>query len=266
MPSRPTPESIAGAQAYEDLHVPSLFQEWVEPVLDAARVKPGQDVLDVACGTGVLARGAGLRVGASGSVVGVDPDAGMLAVAEQIDPSVDWREGVAGALPLEDDSVDAVVSQFGMMFFPDRAGAAEEMRRVLRDGGRFAVAVWDALEKHTAYATEVALLDELAGRDAGDALRAPFVLGDPEELRAVFDDAGFDDVRVETRVGTARFPSVATLVGADLQGWLPLMGVHLDEETMERVVEAAEWEMAPLVADGEVVFDSPAHIVSGGKG
>lgn len=255
--------ALAGARAYEALHVPALFQEWVEPVLDAAHVQRGQAVLDVACGTGVLARGARDRVGPLGSVIGVDPDPGMLGVAREIDASIDWREGVAESLPIEDASVDAVVSQFGMMFFIDREGAAREMLRVLRPEGRMAVAVWDALENQPAYATEVALLDELAGKEAGDALRAPFVLGDARRVRAVFKDTGFEDVRVESRTGVGRFPDIRTLVSADLRGWLPVMGVHLDEDTIAKVLEAADREMAHFVSDGKVVFDSPAHVISG---
>ncbi len=266
MTERASSESIAGAKAYEALHVPALFQEWVGPVLDAARVEPGQTVLDVACGTGVLARAAGQRVGPSGSVIGIDPDAGMLAVAEEIDPSVDWREGVAESLPLPDAVVDAVLSQFGMMFFRDRARAAQEMFRVLRAGGRIVVAVWDALENQPAYSIEVGVLDELAGREAGDALRAPFSLGNAEQVRVELEGAGFEGVLIDTRIGTGRFPSVRTLVEADLRGWLPLMGVHLTEETMKLVLEASDREMAHLMTDdGQAVFDSPAHLISARK-
>lgn len=258
-----SPEAIAGARAYEDLHVPALFEEWADPVLDAAGVQPGSRVVDVACGTGVLAREARRRVGNGGRVVGVDPGPGMLAVAEKIDPSIDWKEGVAEELPLPDASFDAVVSQFGMMFFTDRHRAVREMLRVLDERGRIAVAVWDSLEKHAAYAREVEILDELAGRDAGDALRAPFVLGDAEALGSVFEEAGVDHVRVDTRVGTARFPSIRALVEADLRGWLPVMGVHLSEDKIHEILRAAEDRMSDLVTEDGVVFDSPAHIVSG---
>lgn len=258
-----SPEAIAGAKAYEDLHVPALFEEWAEPVLDAAGVQPGSRVVDVACGTGVLARAARRRVGDGGTVVGVDPGPGMLAVAEAIDPSIDWKEGVAEELPLPDASFDAVVSQFGMMFFTDRHRAVREMLRVLGEGGRIAVAVWDSLEKHAAYAREVEILDEVAGKDAGDALRAPFVLGNAEALGNVFEEAGVDHVRVDTRVGTARFPSIRTLVEADLRGWLPVMGVHLSEDKIHEVLRAAEDRMSDLVTEEGVVFDSPAHIVTG---
>lgn len=261
----PSPD-VAGAEAYEELHVPSLFQEWVEPVLDAAGVEAGERVLDVACGTGVLARGARRRVGEGGSVTGIDPDPGMLAVARRIEPSVDWRPGTAEALPFTDGSFDAVVSQFGMMFFTDRRGAVEEMLRVLDDGGRMAVAVWDSLENSPAYFREVALLEEMAGTAAADALRAPFVMGDPDEAADLFKAAGVDAVEVETITGTGRFPSVRSLVGADLRGWLPIMGVHLPEEKIEAILAEAETTMADFVTpDGDVVFDSPALVISGRK-
>lgn len=257
-------EQIAAARAYEGLHVPALFRQWTGPVLDAARVEPGQRVLDVACGTGVLAREARARVGDAGFVAGVDPGPGMLAVAEELAPMVEWRRGTAESLPYPDRSFDAVVSQFGMMFFTDRRGAVREMLRVLEPDGTLAVAVWDRLENSEAYPIEVELLERMAGPAAADALRAPFVLGDTDELTALFESAGVGSVEVATRNGTARFPSIRSMVEADLRGWLPVMGVQLEEERIERILEEAEDALARYVTpEGEVVFDSPGHIVTG---
>jgi SAM-dependent methyltransferase len=253
-------EQIAGARAYEALHVPALFKQWCPRVLDAAGVARGHRILDVACGTGILAREAAVRVGPTGSVAGVDIGSGMLAVAKELAPIIEWRECAAESLPYPDWSFDAVVSQFGLMFFSDRSGALRQMIRVLKPGGRLAVAVWDSLDNSEAYPEEVALLQRLAGKEAADALRAPFVLGDRAELIALFETSGVKSVNVEAYTGTARFPSVRTMVEADLRGWLPIMGVVLREEQIDRILNEAEEVLAKYVtADGKAVFHSRAH-------
>lgn len=259
-------DQIAGARAYESLHVPALFEQWCPRMLNAAGVGPGHSVLDVACGTGVLARAAVSRIGPRGHVVGVDPGYGMLTVARELAPDVQWQQAVAESLPFPDQSFDAVVSQFGLMFFSDRPQALREMLRVLKPSGRMAVAVWDSLENSAAYPVEVEVLTRLAGEAAANALRAPFVLGDKDMLIALFEGAGVASVKVETANGTARFPSIKTMVEADLRGWLPVMGVSLSENQIQRILEEAETALSEYVtAEGDVVFDSPAHIVTGYK-
>jgi SAM-dependent methyltransferase len=257
-------EQIAGARAYEDLHVPALFKQWSPRLLDAAGVSLGDQVLDVACGTGVLAREAAVRVGVGGFVAGVDPGSGMIAVARELAPNIEWKESAAESLPYPDNYFDAVGSQFGLMFFSDRSQALREMIRVLRPGGKLAVAVWDSLENSEAYPVEVELLERVAGVAAANALRAPFVLGNKDALAALFEESGVQSVGVATHNGTARFPSVKTMVEADLRGWLPVMGVFLKEEQIQRILQEADSVLADYVTeDGQVVFNSPAHIVTG---
>jgi len=257
-------DQIAAATAYETLFVPALFQQWSPRVLDAADVQPGDRVLDVACGTGILAREATRRVGASGAVVGLDLAEGMLSVAEQLAPEIDWQQGSAEALPFPDESFDAVVSQFGLMFFADRVKALREMLRVLVSGGRLAIAVWDSLSRIPAVAKEVAVLERVAGSEAADALRAPFVLGDPVALRKLAEDAGIASIDTSTHEGEARFPSIRALVEADLRGWLPIMGVVLPDEQITQVLDEADQDLSEYAqADGKMVFDMPAHIVTG---
>ncbi|MEJ8569377.1 class I SAM-dependent methyltransferase [Elongatibacter sediminis] len=259
-------KDIAAARAYEDLHVPALFRQFAPEVLTAAGVGSGQRVLDVACGTGILAREAEERVGDTGVVAGLDATPGMLAVAQQLAPSIDWRLASAESLPWADESFNTVVSQFGLMFFQDRVNAIAEMLRVLVPGGRLAVAVWDSLENSAAYPEAVALLEDMAGPAAADALRAPFVLGDQSQLAALFTEAGVADIKVTTCQGTARFPSIRVMVEADLRGWLPIMGVHLEDSRIEAILQAAEDVLARYVNnDGEVEFNAPAHIVAGAR-
>lgn len=257
---------IDAANAYEDLLVPALFQEWAPRVVSAARLYRGERVLDVACGTGVLARAAAERVGANGSVTGLDSDPGMLIVATRLAPEITWREGSAESLPFSDESFDAVISQFGLMFFRDRAQALREMIRVLAPGGRLAIAVWNSLEHTPAYAAEVALLERIAGPAAADAVRAPFCLGDRDELEELFSECGAENVTITTQQGLARFPTIRSMVEAELRSWLPVRGITLPEDRIEEILEEAEEALSTFrTGNGTVLFDSPAHIVAAAK-
>lgn len=260
----PTPRAlIDAAHVYEALFVPALFAQWATKIADATHIQPGQRVLDVACGTGALAREIAERIGPTGHVAGVDRNSGMLAVARELAPHVEWREAVAEALPFADQSFDAVVSQFGLMFFTDKLLALREMLRVLVPGGRVTVAVWDSIDTMPAFATEVAILEKIAGRPAADALRAPFSLGSRDELASLFSEAGTTGAEITTHEGKARFPSICTLVETDLRGWLPMMGVMLSENEIDRVLREAEQELSSYVtADGQAEFPLSVHLVT----
>jgi SAM-dependent methyltransferase len=148
-PAPPPPDPLAGAREYEASLVPALMQEWAPRLVAAARIQPGNHVLDVACGTGVLTREVAARLAGSGSVIGLDIDPGMLSVARGVRPDLEWQEGSAEHLPWPDARFDAVVSQFGLMFVPSPPRALAEMWRGLKPGGRLAVAVWASLETLT---------------------------------------------------------------------------------------------------------------------
>jgi trans-aconitate methyltransferase len=148
------------------------------------------------------------------------------------------------------------------MFFTDQRQALREMLRVLAPGGRLAVAVWDSLDSMPAYASEVVLLEHTAGRQAADALRMPFVLGNRKHLAELFSEVGAASAEITTHHGTAQFPSVRTMVEADLRGWLPLVGVNLTEDQIRRILEEAEQDLSPYAtADGRAVFQLSAHLI-----
>jgi ubiquinone/menaquinone biosynthesis C-methylase UbiE len=255
----------SAAEVYDEFFVPALFQDWATRVADAARIETGQRVLDVACGTGVLAREIARRVGPSGAVVGVDVNEGMLAVARRNAPRIEWRQGRAEALPFDDDGFDHVVCQFALMFFEDRRAAIREMTRVLRPGGQLTVAVWGRVENFGGYAALAALAERLFGPRAGDALRAPFNLGDTRLLSSLFADAGVADVRITTHEGTARFPSIRAWLFTEVKGWV--LADMLDDAQFELLLREAEPVLRPFVtAEGTVAFAAPAHIVTATKG
>jgi ubiquinone/menaquinone biosynthesis C-methylase UbiE len=143
--------STDAAEVYESCFVPAIFAAWAGPVADAAGIRTGNKVLDVGCGTGVLAREALRRVGQGGQVVGLDLNEGMLAVAARTEPKIEWRQGDAASLPFEDASFNVVVSQFALMYFPDRLACLSQMWRTLAPGGRLAVAVWAPIDRARGY-------------------------------------------------------------------------------------------------------------------
>lgn len=251
----------SAAEIYEAFFVPALFQRWAAPLADAAGIKPGQQVLDVACGTGVLARELRLRVGRQGSVTGLDINPGMLEVARRKQPSIDWQQAAAESLPFPESSFDAVVSQFGLMFFDDRKQAIREMARVLKPGGYLAVAVWDKLENTPGYAAASLLLHKLFGASIAESLRSPFVLGDTGLLRDLFDDTGFTGVCVDTVEGKACFASIEDWMHTDIKGWT--LADALDDNQYALLLKEAKNALRQFVlGDGGVEFAASAHILT----
>jgi ubiquinone/menaquinone biosynthesis C-methylase UbiE len=253
--------AASAADIYEQFFVPALFVEWPAQVLQAADVKSGHTVLDVACGTGILAREATEIVGPRGSVTGVDINEGMLDVARRKSTNISWKVGPAEALPFETDFFDRVVSQFGLMFFEDPVRAIREMGRVVRPGGKIAVAVWDSLAATPGYAMVAEILAELFGSEAARSIEAPYALGDPQVLTALFAQAGMANVQIQTLTGTARFASIESWIYTDIKGWT--LADVIDDEGYERLKQYAPERLSRFVqADGSVAFDAPAHIVS----
>jgi len=194
----PEPEARRAWQ-YERCTVRYLLGPWVEDLLDLAEVQPGQRVLDLACGTGAVARVAAVRAGPAGTVTGLDMDASMLRVAAQLATqgaaALQWQQGDAGAMTFADASFEAVLCQQGLQFFTDRAAALRHVRRVLVRGGRFALAVWDALERNPYSAAMVDAIERHLGPAVAEKVRSPFALGDATALHSLLRQAGFQHLK-----------------------------------------------------------------------
>ncbi len=254
----------SAAEIYDAFFLPALFQDWGPRVADAAEIGSGQQVLDVACGTGALLRVCAERTAPEGLATGLDRNEAMLEVARKKFPAVSLQPGMAENLPFETGAFDRVVSQFGLMFFEEPVAALNEMWRVLRPGGRLAVAVWGSLEDTPGYAAMAALLQRLFGVEIARELEAPYSLGDRSDLLAMFAEAGIPDARLETLTGTARFSSIEDWVYTDIKGWT--LADSIDDAQYDRLLAAAGTDLKAFVtADGSVSFDAPAHIVTATK-
>ncbi len=253
--------AVSAAEIYEQFFVPALFVDWPPRLLDASDIQSGDRVLDVACGTGILAREAARAVGHNGSVVGVDINDGMLDVARMKSPGIAWQSGAAESLPFEAASFDRVVSQFGLMFFQDQIKAISEMLRVVRPGGKIGVAVWVSLEATPGYAVVAEILAELFGPEIARSIEAPYSLGDTNELHSLFAEAGAEEATIQTVAGKARFSSIESWIYTDIKGWT--LADVIDDEGYERLKREAPRKLSQFVLpDGTVEFDAPAHIVT----
>jgi ubiquinone/menaquinone biosynthesis C-methylase UbiE len=252
-------------EMYEQALVGPLFRPWAELMVEDVRPSPGERVLDIACGTGIVARLTQDRLGETGRVVGVDASPAMLAVARRVAPAIEWREGDAAALPLRDgERFDVVCCQQGLQFFADRAAAAREMHRALVPGGRLAVSTWRPDD-------EIPLCDGLrrvAERHVGAILDRRHSFGDGALLEALLREAGFQDVRSRTVSRTIHFDDGSEFVRMNA---MALVGMsaragELSDQDRGRTVEVIAGESAvavlPYTEGGGLSFELGANIAT----
>ena len=262
------PWQVAGsaAEIYQQRLVPAIFGPWAPQLLDLVGVRLGERVLDVACGTGVVARLAAERAGPEGWVVGLDLNSGMLAVAASlpvVGAPVEWRQASAEQLPFPDHSFDVVCCQLGLQFFADRVAALREMSRVLVRDGRVAILVWRPIEYSPGFEVLAQALDRHVGTAAAAIMRAPFALGAEGQLRGMAQEAGFTQMRVHQASGAVHFASAQDLVTAYGTG-SPLAGPieALDDLARERLVTTVETALKRWQTEDGLSFPIQALLLS----
>lgn len=207
------------SKTYQQHLVPAIFASASEILLHYAAPRPGDRLLDVACGTGIVTRQAAMMLGGKGRVAGLDIDPSMLQVAVSLtqptSPLIEWRQGSAEALPYEDSSFDLVFCQHGLQFIEDKRAAAGEMRRVLAPDGRVAINVHQSLDRNSVYQF---FNDSLTKHFGSPVLARSFSFGDPDALYTLLDEAGFRDIEIVEAVHNATFPSIEVFAHVSLLG------------------------------------------------
>jgi ubiquinone/menaquinone biosynthesis C-methylase UbiE len=251
-------------ELYERFLVEPLFRPFGEELLKRANLRPRDRVLDVACGTGLIARLAHEVIGDRARVVGVDASPGMLGIARTAAPTIDWRQGDAAQLPsVDDQSFDLVTCHQGLQFFADRAAAIREMRRVLAPEGRVAVGTWRPID-------EVPLIGDLqrvAERHVGPINDQRHSLGAVAALTALLADGGFRTIHVETIVRRVRMSGThevfARLNAMAIVG-MSAAGKTMNDEQRSEAITAVTADsieaLQPYLEDNDLVFDIGSNI------
>lgn len=256
------------AELYEQNMVPASFARFATGVLEIAQLKPGEHVLDVACGTGIVARMAWPQVAPSGRVIGLDFNAAMLDVARRISDQdglpIEWQEGDAASLPLADRTFDVVLCQLGLQYFAKRHESLMEMRRVLRSSGRLVLSVFRPVEYNPSHAVFSDVLARHVSPEAAATRRAPFALSDRDEIRALVAGAGFHDVAVQLDVRVARYPSAEGMVRIMMAG-TPLAAAMAgaDPTVLEAVIAEVTAGLAMYEDDYGLALPMQVWMVTG---
>jgi len=234
-------------EMYEMHLVGPLFRPWAKIALDEIKLSPGDRVLDIACGTGIVARVARERLQDSVHVVGIDLSRDMLSVARAVDAAIDWREGNSAALPLRDGEVfEVIICQQGLQFFPDKPAAVAQMRRAAAPGGRLAVATWRS-DDESPFLRE---LRRIAENHLGEIADQRHSFGDAAALGKLLDEAGFVEVRSRIISRIMHFDADTWLLRGNAMALvgMSIAGKVMDETEKRRIVDT-------IVSESERVRD-----------
>ena len=258
--------SGSAAQNYQRHFVPAIAEPVSVPLLDTAGLRPGERVLDVACGTGIIARHAAERVGPAGTVTAIDLSPDMIGVARATPapaaPPIEWHVGDAASLPFPDSAYDVVLCQMGLMFMEDRAGAVAGMRRVLKPGGRVVVSTPGPIQP-VFTALEGAIVEHI-GADLGMFVRAVFSMHDPEAVATLLRDAGLRNVTDSVSRVRLRLPAPAEFLWQyiSVTPLAPLVA-QAPEAAQQAMEQQAVGAWQAQVVDGVLQGEQPMVVVSG---
>lgn len=213
--------SFTGPQYYNDCVGPLLFDPFAADLVQRLPELPPGDVLEIACGTGLVTRRLRERLSPSLRLVATDLSKSMLDYARaKLDDreGIEWREADALRLPFEDNGFGAVVCGFGIMFVPDRQAALQEARRVLSEGGILLFNVWDGIEHNPHALANAAVVEAMFPDDPEMKFRMPYDMNDPGLLRRLLAGARFRETRIETKRIAIEGASARSIATGQIRG------------------------------------------------
>lgn len=221
---------------------PCLFEDYATDIAQRVKVPDGGSVLEIACGTGIVTRKLRDCLPASARLVATDLNEAMIDYAKhkfQSNEPVEFKQADATELPFADSSFDAVVCQFGLMFFPDKEGAMREVHRVLRPGGVYVFNVWDAIEKNELAQIANDIVRTFFEDDPPTFYQVPFGLHDQTVVRRLLEGAGFEDVEMVVLAKTGESPSAADAAKGLIEGNPVIVEINQRATSSVETIEAA---------------------------
>ncbi len=254
------------ARFYESSLVPLIFEPYAADLAGRAQAVEPTSVLEVACGTGVVTRALASALLPSCTIEATDLNDAMVTHAEMVGASrqVTWRQADVMSLPYADSSFDVVVCQFSVMFFPDRVGAYQEVRRVLRPGGTFLFNVWNDIENNDFANVVTQAVGSLYPEDPPLFLvRTPHGHGSADEIEGELNAAGFGTCTLWQRddisaAASPDLPAIAYCQGTPLRNEIEA----LESGGVERATAAATAALRKCFGDGPIEGKISAVVVA----
>lgn len=249
------------AEHYDTILGPAQFDAIAADLVRRVPVRPKGEVLELACGTGLVTQRLRERIDPFFRVVATDLSDDMLAYARnKVKGRIDWRKADASALPFKDETFGLVVCGLGVMFVPDRKKLCAEARRVLLEGGALLFNVWDRLERNPHGLTTSKVFDELFPGDADMRFaQLPFSWADEAVIRSHLDEARFSDVRIEPLKIEIKAPSARVYANGQIRGTPRGALIEQKGRKIEDVVEKVAQALAAV--GGAEPFRVEAHLL-----
>lgn len=256
-------QQLSWADKYEQELVPAIFEPWSHSTISVAEPQKGEYVLDIACGTGIVARNVAQCIDSGGKVVGVDSNPEMLATARSLpsppDVTIQWVEGDAQHLPFAEAIFDIILCQGGLQFIADQYAALQEMHRVLKPGGRMVLMIFREIQYAPAFAILAEKIAPYAAPRMIKSITTPFSLGNADAMQALVEKAGFQQISIRQETRETHFPSAEKFVRARL-----LATYHhdtVDDQMLARAIKEVGEALRPYEVNGELVFPMTGYLL-----
>ncbi len=256
--------------AYEQHIVPAFSRAWALDILEKAALQEGEDILDVACGSGIVARHAISQVGTGGKVSGVDINEIMLNKAREISKkenlSIEWYHNDASNLPFQDNRFDVLLCQQGLQYFPERDSALKEIYRVITQGGRLVLSVWRLMEFSPFYKVLHEIIKQNLGKKNAAILSSAYSLSDKNQLRSLIEKAGFKKINIRIVIKQMYVTDLKEFfLGGMIASPYAAAFAELNKNTQQKIIKYLESSLQDYLDDEGLVAPMEAWVVSAWK-